>query len=109
MSADNTSSQKPQHKPSPQTKPQGAPKTDIPATRLFKVLNPELFMKPNKLIMYGGVVAMAGIVYWLGSDELRHRQEQSVIEGFSATDSKPQRHQQTYQERMAELKRSQQS
>ncbi|ORX68768.1 hypothetical protein DL89DRAFT_268548 [Linderina pennispora] len=25
-----------------------APKQDIPATRLFKVLNPELFMKPNR-------------------------------------------------------------
>ncbi|KAJ2376457.1 hypothetical protein IW150_001979 [Coemansia sp. RSA 2607] len=109
MSADNTSGQKPQHKPSPQTNPQGASKTDIPATRLFKVLNPELFMKPNKLIMYGGVVAMAGIVYWLGSDELRHRQEQSVVDGFNDGDSKPQQHQQTYQERMAELKRSQQS
>ncbi|KAJ1719333.1 hypothetical protein LPJ53_005885 [Coemansia erecta] len=111
MSADNTSGQRPQQKPSPQAKPQNAPKPDIPATRLFKVLNPELFMKPNRLIMYGGVVAMAGIVYWLGSDELRHRQEQSVVDGFGNANEKPppQQHQQTYQERMAELKRSQQS
>ncbi|KAJ1737421.1 hypothetical protein LPJ72_000480 [Coemansia sp. Benny D160-2] len=84
------------------------PKHDMPATRLFKVLNPELFMKPNRLIMYGGVVAMAGIVFWLGSSELEHRQNQSIIEGASAKESdlpSPQRAS-TYQERMAELKRN---
>ncbi|KAJ2411263.1 hypothetical protein GGF41_006397 [Coemansia sp. RSA 2531] len=63
-------------------------------------------MKPNRLIMYGGVVAMAGVILWLGSDELRHRQEQ-VIAGVvdnSSTSASGQRAQ-TYQERMAELKR----
>ncbi|KAJ2220745.1 Small integral membrane protein 8 [Coemansia sp. RSA 485] len=80
-----------------------APKHEIPATRLFKVLNPELFMKPNRFIMYGGVVAMAGIVYWLGSNELQHRQQQDIVETVG---SQPERRTQTYQERMADIKRS---
>ncbi|KAJ2258136.1 hypothetical protein GGI13_000679 [Coemansia sp. RSA 455] len=92
-------------KPPPHTPTGNAPKQDLPGTRLFKVLNPELYMKPNRLIMYGGVVAMAGVILWLGSDELRHRQEQ-VIAGVdnSSTSASGQRAQ-TYQERMAELKR----
>ncbi|KAJ2886920.1 hypothetical protein FB639_001478 [Coemansia asiatica] len=79
-------------------------KHEIPATRLFKVLNPELFMKPNRLIMYGGVVAMAGIIYWLGSSELEHRQQQEIVENISSQPKR--RREQTYQERMADLKRS---
>ncbi|KAJ2907839.1 hypothetical protein GGI21_003484, partial [Coemansia aciculifera] len=84
-----------------------APKQDLPGTRLFKVLNPELYMKPNRLIMYGGVAAMAGIILWLGTDELRHRQEQ-VVAGVSSNNTKTgvQPNTQTYQERMAELKRA---
>ncbi|KAJ1803191.1 hypothetical protein LPJ56_007019, partial [Coemansia sp. RSA 2599] len=74
-----------------------------PATRLFKVLNPELFMKPNRLIMYGGVAAMAGVIYWLGSSELEHRQQQEIVEGAA---NQPKRREQTYQERMSDLKRS---
>ncbi|KAJ1957948.1 hypothetical protein GGI12_004875 [Dipsacomyces acuminosporus] len=91
-------------KPKPEPKPQqpNAPKSEIPATRLFKVLNPELYMKPNRWIMCGGVVAMAGIVLWLGSGELKHRQEQQIIKDVS--ESKPRA--QSYQERMAERKRS---
>ncbi|KAJ2712397.1 Multidrug resistance-associated protein 4 [Coemansia spiralis] len=80
------------------------PKQDIPATRLFKVLNPELFMKPNRLIMYGGVAAMAGIALWLGSAELKHRQEKGAA---TSTAGAPGALEQplTYQEKMAELKR----
>ncbi|KAJ2035645.1 hypothetical protein GGI01_001073 [Coemansia sp. RSA 376] len=102
MSSEPSKGEKPQlHTPTG-----NAPKQDLPGTRLFKVLNPELYMKPNRLIMYGGVVAMAGVILWLGSDELRHRQEQ-VIAGVvdnSSTSASGQRAQ-TYQERMAELKR----
>ncbi|KAJ2459987.1 hypothetical protein GGF42_001121 [Coemansia sp. RSA 2424] len=82
------------------------PKQDLPGTRLFKVLNPELYMKPNRLIMYGGVVAMAGIILWLGSDELRHRQEQIITGVNSNSTTASSQRAQTYQERMAELKRA---
>ncbi|KAI9506645.1 hypothetical protein BX070DRAFT_249499 [Coemansia spiralis] len=83
------------------------PKPDIPATRLFKVLNPELFMKPNKWIMYGGVVTMVGIMLWLGSSELQHRQDQHIADAVknAPANSSAQRAP-TYQERMAELRRS---
>ncbi|ORX65600.1 hypothetical protein DL89DRAFT_325533 [Linderina pennispora] len=81
-----------------------APKQDIPATRLFKVLNPELFMKPNRWIMGGGVVAMAGIILWLGSGELKHRREQALIASTQSSEEKPRTL--TYQEQMAERKRS---
>ncbi|KAJ1901018.1 hypothetical protein LPJ66_001063 [Kickxella alabastrina] len=98
VSANNSSSQGP------------LPKQEVPATRLFKILNPELYMKPNRFIMYSGVLAMAGIVYWLGSNEMEHRRHQHIINtankaenGASASAAQP-RHQ-TYQERMAELKR----
>ncbi|KAJ2771699.1 hypothetical protein IWQ57_002090, partial [Coemansia nantahalensis] len=81
-----------------------AAKQDIPATRLFKVLNPELFMRPNRLVMYGGVAAMAGIVLWLGSAELQNRQEAraagSPADAAGASAQAP-----TYQEKMAALKR----
>ncbi|KAJ2555007.1 hypothetical protein EV175_002397 [Coemansia sp. RSA 1933] len=85
-----------------------APKQDIPATRLFKVLNPELYMKPNRLIMYGGVVAMAGIVLWLGSSELEHRQRQQIVQSASKhePDLSSIQRAPTYQERMAEVKRN---
>ncbi|KAI8319024.1 hypothetical protein GQ54DRAFT_56356 [Martensiomyces pterosporus] len=99
------SNEKPEIKPSAQPSNASAPKPDVPATRLFKILNPELYMKPNRWVMYGGVLAMAGIVLWLGSGEMRHRQEQRIIQETSnAAESKPRA--QTYQERMAELKRS---
>ncbi|KAJ2871646.1 hypothetical protein H4R27_006722, partial [Coemansia aciculifera] len=93
-------------KPQPHTPTGNAPKKDLPGTRLFKVLNPELYMKPNRLIMYGGAVAMAGVILWLGSDELRHRQEKVIagVDDNNSTAASGQRAQ-TYQERMAELKR----
>ncbi|KAJ1938143.1 hypothetical protein EC988_007678 [Linderina pennispora] len=81
-----------------------APKQDIPATRLFKVLNPELFMKPNRWIMGGGVVAMAGIILWLGSGELKYRREQALIASTQGSEDKPRTL--TYQEQMAERKRN---
>ncbi|KAJ2681741.1 Multidrug resistance-associated protein 4 [Coemansia spiralis] len=93
-------------KPQPHTPAGNAPKQDLPGTRLFKVLNPELYMKPNRLIMYGGVAALAGVILWLGSDELRHRQNQALA-GVGSNESATTGSQrtQTYQERMAELKR----
>ncbi|KAJ2487584.1 hypothetical protein IWW37_005181 [Coemansia sp. RSA 2050] len=103
MSLESSKSDKPQ----PHASASNALKQELPGTRLFKVLNPELYMKPNRLIMYGGVVAMAGIILWLGSDELRHRQNQ-VIAGVGNSDSAAisgGQRAQTYQERMAELKR----
>ncbi|KAJ2811393.1 hypothetical protein FBU31_007787 [Coemansia sp. 'formosensis'] len=98
MSLESSKADKPPHTPTG-----NAPKQDLPGTRLFKVLNPELYMKPNRLIMYGGVVAMAGVMFWLGSDELRHRQEQVITgtdNGMAVSERAP-----TYQERMAELKK----
>ncbi|PIA15931.1 hypothetical protein COEREDRAFT_87426 [Coemansia reversa NRRL 1564] len=80
-------------------------KHGIPSTRLFKVLNPELYMKPNKWIMYGGLVAITGIVFWLGSGELKHRQEQAIM-GSAEADTGSKMRELTYQEKMAELKRS---
>ncbi|KAJ2419304.1 hypothetical protein GGF41_004683, partial [Coemansia sp. RSA 2531] len=60
---------------------------------------------PNRLIMYGGVVAMAGVILWLGSAELRHRQEQVIAGVVDNSTSASGQRAQTYQERMAELKR----
>ncbi|KAJ2079623.1 hypothetical protein H4R24_003664 [Coemansia sp. RSA 988] len=83
----------------------GEPKHGTPATRLFKVLNPELYMKPNKWIMYGGLAVVSGIVFWLGSGELRHHQEQAIM-GNTGAEAGPKTRELTYQEKMAELKRS---
>ncbi|KAJ2361517.1 hypothetical protein H4S01_005225, partial [Coemansia sp. RSA 2610] len=86
------------------SKPRNVPKEDIPATRLFKVLNPELFMKPNRFIMYGGVVAITGVILWLGTDELKHRQTQAMA--GKTNDSTPAQRAPTYQERMSQKKRA---
>ncbi|KAJ2780130.1 hypothetical protein H4R18_003634 [Coemansia javaensis] len=84
---------------------------DVPATRLFKVLNPELHIKPNRMVMYAGAAAMAGVVIWLGSGELRRRRADQAAaattldraRGLAPADAQQP---QTYQERMAELKRT---
>ncbi|KAJ1731294.1 hypothetical protein LPJ61_002604 [Coemansia biformis] len=81
-----------------------AAKQDVPATRLFKVLNPELYMRPNRLIMYGGVAAMAGIAIWLGSAELKHRKGKHAADIMADLHMSAQQPP-TYQDRMAELKR----
>ncbi|KAJ2455863.1 hypothetical protein EV183_000479 [Coemansia sp. RSA 2336] len=85
--------------------PNGSSKPDIPATRLFKIMNPELYMKPNKWIMYGGAVAMAGIILWIGSGEIQYRRQQALL-GTSADNASSNQRKQTYQEKLAELKRS---
>ncbi|RMX57733.1 hypothetical protein pdam_00004996 [Pocillopora damicornis] len=36
------------------------------STLAFRLINPELFIKPNKVIMIGGSVALAGCVLFLG-------------------------------------------
>ncbi|KAJ2496773.1 hypothetical protein GGH96_005608 [Coemansia sp. RSA 1972] len=82
-----------------------APKHDMPSTRLFKVLNPELFIKPNRFIMYGGAIAVASVVLWLGTNELKHRQGQAIVDATNGG-TEPTRRPQTYQEKMAEMKRS---
>ncbi|KAJ2358319.1 hypothetical protein GGF43_000888 [Coemansia sp. RSA 2618] len=101
-SSDSSAKQQPKQA---QNNARQVPKHDLPATRLFKVLNPELFMKPNRLIMYGGAIAVGGIILWLGSGELKHRQSQAVVDVTSDSPESVQRPQ-TYQERMAEAKRS---
>ncbi|KAJ2158233.1 hypothetical protein GGF46_003910 [Coemansia sp. RSA 552] len=103
MASESRQDSAPKQPPAPEGKTM--PKQEIPATRLFKVLNPELYMKPNRWIMYGGVVAMAGIVYWLGSGELAHRQQQAM-RGDTTEQSAPAERAPTYQERMSELKRA---
>ncbi|KAJ2395081.1 hypothetical protein GGI23_004438, partial [Coemansia sp. RSA 2559] len=63
---------------------------------------------PNKLIMYGGIIAMAGVVFWLGSSELDHRQKQQIVDSATkdAPNSTSTQRAPTYQERMAEMKRN---
>ncbi|KAJ1738842.1 hypothetical protein LPJ68_005215 [Coemansia sp. RSA 1086] len=68
-------------------------------------MNPELYMKPNKWIMYGGAVAMAGIILWIGSGEIQYRRQQALA-GASADNASSNQRKQTYQEKLAELKRS---
>ncbi|KAJ2726793.1 hypothetical protein GGI07_000304 [Coemansia sp. Benny D115] len=82
------------------------PGQEIPATRLFKVLNPELYMKPNRAIMYGGALAMVGVVYWLGSKEMEYRRAQEKLASDSQNSSAAvaQPRQPTYQEQMAQMK-----
>lgn len=75
-------------------------KETIPSSRLFKVLNPELYMKPNRFIMYGGLVALGGVILWLGSRELQYRQQAKPVDKPTATEPRT-----TYQQQMADLKK----
>ncbi|KAI9230804.1 MAG: hypothetical protein DHS80DRAFT_28496 [Piptocephalis tieghemiana] len=45
------------------------------ATRIFKLTNPELFMKNNKYIMAFGVVTFTGLVVYFALDNARYERE----------------------------------
>ncbi|KAI8053775.1 hypothetical protein BDF22DRAFT_742749 [Syncephalis plumigaleata] len=47
----------------------------LAATRLFKLMNPELFIKPNRVIMTFGVISIIGLVGYFIRDNQLYREE----------------------------------
>ncbi|PVU96587.1 hypothetical protein BB561_001066 [Smittium simulii] len=59
---------------------------NIPTTRLFKILNPELFFSPKKIIYVPGTMIFAGIVgyfayqsYFSTKDSNKSNEKNSVL------------------------------
>lgn len=57
------------------------------STFAFRLINPELFIKPNKVVMVSGTVAIVGCLLFLGYMNLSRRQEGNV--SVSVQDGKP--------------------
>ncbi|KAJ1920949.1 hypothetical protein H4219_001002 [Mycoemilia scoparia] len=77
----------------------------IKTTRLFKLLNPELFLKPNKAVMAIGTVAFVGVVGWLFKGEMELRKEIKYDPSRVRTDSNGLGERTlSYQERLESLK-----
>ncbi|KAJ1674218.1 hypothetical protein EV182_003725 [Spiromyces aspiralis] len=49
----------------------------IRSTSLFRLLNPELFIRPNKAVMILGGLAFVGVVGWLAKDEVAYRRSRA--------------------------------
>ncbi|RKP04652.1 hypothetical protein THASP1DRAFT_33557 [Thamnocephalis sphaerospora] len=47
----------------------------VVATRLFKFMNPELFIKPNRVVMTLGLVTLAGLIGYFINDNYQYRLE----------------------------------
>ncbi|KAJ1978878.1 hypothetical protein H4R33_005867 [Dimargaris cristalligena] len=76
-------------------KPTYTPKP-IDSTRLFRVLNPELFFPKNKYIMAFGLITFTGAVTYFAWDDAQYRLRNPGSNTVLASTERPL----TYQERM---------
>ncbi|KAJ1914715.1 hypothetical protein IWQ60_008710 [Tieghemiomyces parasiticus] len=90
--------------PSPPSEP--TPNHKINSTRLFRVLNPELFFPKNRYVMAFGLITFTGAVAYFAWDDAQYRLRNPS--GNTVLASEPTETPMTYQERM-QLKQQQQS
>ncbi|KAJ1968426.1 hypothetical protein H4R35_006430 [Dimargaris xerosporica] len=85
------------------TKPAQPASKPIDATRLFRVLNPELFLPNNRYVMIFGITAFAAVTTYLAIEEFKVKPE--TRKPSAVEDGQPEP---TYQEKMRQRLRDQQ-